>query len=76
MTDVAEAGGLYRLRFRGILIRLVTGASWVDIEVILDHQVSDTRLRARRDEWIEAGVFEQLKRRSRRRVRSDRRTRS
>jgi len=50
-----------RLCFRGILIRLVTGASWVDIEAILDHQVSDTTLRARRDEWIEAGVFEQLK---------------
>ena len=29
-----------RLCFRGILIRLVTGASWVDIEAILDHQVS------------------------------------
>jgi transposase len=50
-----------RLCFQGILIRLVTGASWVDIEAILDHQVSDTTLRARRDEWIEAGVFEQLK---------------
>ena len=50
-----------RLCFRGILIRLVTGASWVDIEAILDHQVSDTTLRARRDEWIDAGVFEQLK---------------
>jgi hypothetical protein len=49
------------LCFRGILIRLVTGASWVDIEAILDHQVSDTTLRARRDEWIDAGVFEQLK---------------
>jgi len=49
------------LCFRGILIRLVTGASWVDIEAILDHQVSDTTLRARRDEWIEAGVFDQLK---------------
>ena len=24
-------------------------------------QVSDTTLRARRDEWIDAGVFEQLK---------------
>ena len=41
-----------RVCFRGILIRLVTGASWVDIEAILDHQVSDTTLRARRDEWI------------------------
>jgi len=38
------------LCFRGILIRLVTGASWVDVEAILDHQVSDTTLRARRDE--------------------------
>jgi hypothetical protein len=43
------------------LIRLVTGASWVDIEAILNYQVSDTTLRARRDEWIAAGVFEQLK---------------
>jgi hypothetical protein len=43
------------------MIRLVTGASWVDVEAILDHQVSDTTLRARRDEWIHAGVFEQLK---------------
>lgn len=50
-----------RLCFRGILIRLVTGASWVDIEAILEHQVSDTTLRARRDEWIDAGVFEALK---------------
>src|SRR5260370_19620376 len=50
-----------RLCFRGILIRLVTGASWVDVEAILDHQVSDTTLRARRDEWINAGVFDQLK---------------
>lgn len=50
-----------RLCFRGILIRLVTGASWVDIEAILDHQVSDTTLRARRDEWINAGVFITLK---------------
>jgi len=50
-----------RLCFRGILIRLVTGSSWVDIEAILDHQVSDTTLRTRRDEWIDAGVFDQLK---------------
>lgn len=50
-----------RLCFTGIMIRLVTGASWVDVEAILDHQVSDTTLRARRDEWIHAGVFEQLK---------------
>ena len=50
-----------RLCFWGILVRLVTGASWVDIEAILEHRVSDTTLRARRDEWIAAGVFEQLK---------------
>jgi hypothetical protein len=50
-----------RLCFRGIIIRLVTGASWVDIEAILEHRVSDTTLRARRDEWIDAGVFESLK---------------
>jgi hypothetical protein len=42
-------------------LRLVTGSSWVDIEAILDRQVSDTTLRARRDEWIAAGVFDQLK---------------
>jgi transposase len=49
-----------RLCFRGIVIRLVTGSSWVDIEAILDHQVSDTTLRARSDEWINAGVFRRL----------------
>lgn len=49
-----------QLCFRGILIRLVTGASWVDIEAILDFAVSDTTLRARRDEWINAGVFDDL----------------
>lgn len=50
-----------RLCFWGILIRLVTGASWVDIEAILEHRVSDTTLRARRDEWIDAGVFDAVK---------------
>ena len=46
--------------FRGILIRLVTGSSWVDIEAILDFEVSDTTLRGRRDVWIKAGVFDQI----------------
>jgi transposase len=46
--------------FRGILIRLVTGSSWTDIEAIMDFEVSDTTLRGRRDEWIDAGVFDQL----------------
>jgi transposase len=49
-----------RLCFWGMLIRLVTGASWVDIEAILDHRVSDTTLRTRRNEWIDAGVFDRL----------------
>ena len=65
-----------RLCFRGILIRLVTGASWVDIEAILDIEVSDTTLRARRDEWIDAGVFDAAQDRSARRVRPDHRARS
>ena len=46
--------------FRGFMIRLVTGASWVDVEAIMDFEVSDTTLRARRDEWIAAGVFDEL----------------
>jgi transposase len=49
-----------RVCFRGLLIRLTTGASWVDIEAIMNFEVSDTTLRARRDEWIAAGVFDQL----------------
>lgn len=49
-----------RLCFRGILIRLTTGSSWRDIESILDFAVSDTTLRTRRDEWIAAGVFDQI----------------
>jgi transposase len=46
--------------FRGIVIRLVTGPSWTDIEAILDYAVSDTTLRRRRDQWINAGVFDRL----------------
>ena len=42
--------------FQGILIRLVTGCSWVSTEHLLGGAVSDTTLRARRDEWTEAGV--------------------
>jgi transposase len=44
-----------------LLIRLVTGSSWTDIEAILEYRVSDTTLRARRDEWISAGVFDRLR---------------
>lgn len=50
-----------RLCFWGILVRLVTGCSWVTTEAILERAVSDTTLRSRRDEWIKAGVFETLR---------------
>jgi hypothetical protein len=50
-----------RLCFWGILIRLVTGCSWVSVEAILGYQVSDTTLRSRRDEWIRASVFDRLR---------------
>ena len=46
--------------FQGILIRLISGASWETIEWLLGRVVSDTTLGARRDEWIAAGVFERL----------------
>ena len=49
-----------RICFRGILVRLVTGCSWTTAEYLLDGAVSDTTLRARRDEWIGAGVFDAL----------------
>jgi transposase len=49
-----------RVCFWGILIRLVTGSSWTDIEAIMNFEVSDTTLRRRRDEWINAGVFAAL----------------
>ena len=49
-----------RVCFWGMLIRLVTGCSWVTAERLLGNRVSDTTMRARRDEWIEAGVFEDL----------------
>ena len=49
-----------RICFEGILIRLVTGCAWVDVEHLLEYRVSDTTLRARRDEWITAGVFDAL----------------
>jgi transposase len=49
-----------RICFEGILIRLVTGCAWVDVERLLSSAVSDTTLRARRDEWIAAHVFDRL----------------
>jgi transposase len=49
-----------RVCFEGILIRLVTGCAWVDVEQLLARQVSDTTLRDRRNAWIAAGVFDAL----------------
>lgn len=49
-----------RLCFRGLLIRIVTGSAWETIEFLLNYEVSDTTLRHRRDEWIAAGVFDNL----------------
>jgi transposase len=49
-----------RVCFEAMLVRLATGCSWVDAERLCGNQVSDTTLRARRDEWIAAGVFDAL----------------
>lgn len=49
-----------RVCFRGLLLRIVTGSAWETIEFMMDHAVSDTTLRTRRDEWIAAGVFDDL----------------
>ncbi len=49
-----------RVVFWGILIRLVTGCSWVTAEKLVGYRVSDTTMRARRDEWVAAGVFDAL----------------
>lgn len=46
--------------FRWILHRLITGASWETLEAMSGYQVSDTTLRCRRDEWINAGIFDEL----------------
>lgn len=49
-----------RVCFEALLVRLVTGCSWVDAERICGNRVSDTTLRARRDQWVQAGVFDRL----------------
>ena len=51
-----------RTVFWGMLVRLVTGCSWVTAERLLGGAVSDTTMRARRDEWMEAGLFEEIER--------------
>lgn len=64
------------LCFHGILIRLVTWASWVDIEATLDHQVSDTTLRARTCRMDRRRRVRPARNRSTGRLRPDHRTRS
>lgn len=49
-----------RTCFEAFLIRLVVGCSWRVTEHFMNYAVSDTTLRTRRDEWVEAGVFDQL----------------
>jgi transposase len=44
--------------FEVMLVRLATGCSFEDAERLCGNRVSDTTVRARRDEWIEAGVFD------------------
>jgi transposase len=44
--------------FKVMLVRLVTGCSWEDAERLCANKVSDTTVRARRDEWERAGVFD------------------
>ena len=46
--------------FEVILVRLATGCSWQDAERLCGCRVSDTTVRARRDEWIAAGVFDAI----------------
>jgi transposase len=50
--------------FTGLFIRFITGCAWETSERLLamigGFRVSDTTLRARRDEWVQAGVFHQL----------------
>jgi putative transposase len=46
--------------FLAIMWRLVLGCSWETVEHLLDYRISDTTIRERRDEWIAAGVFDQL----------------
>jgi len=43
-----------------MVTRLVTGCSWEDACRLNGNRVSDTTVRERRDEWIEAGIFEAI----------------
>ena len=58
--------GCHRLRasnrdcFEVMLVRLSTGCSWEDAERLCGNKVSDTTVRNRRDEWLDAGVFDTI----------------
>ena len=47
-----------RACFAVMLVRLATGCSWEDAERLCGNEVSDTTVRDRRTEWIDAGVFD------------------
>lgn len=52
-----------RVCLLAMLLRLVHGLSWESTENMMriaGYKVSDTTLRARRKEWVDAGVFEQI----------------
>lgn len=49
-----------RACFAVMLVRLATGCSWEDAERLCGNEVSDTTVRDRRDEWIDAGVFDAI----------------
>jgi transposase len=46
--------------FEVMLVRLATGCSWEDAERLCGNKVSDTTVRQRRDEWIDAGVYDAI----------------
>ncbi len=49
-----------RLAFEVMLVRLATGCSFEDAERLCGNKISDTTVRSRRDEWIEAGVYDAM----------------
>ena len=46
--------------FDVMVVRLATGCSFEDAERLCGSKVSDTTVRARRDEWIRLGILDEL----------------
>ena len=46
--------------FDVMVVRLATGCSWEDAERLCGKKVSDTTVRARRDEWIRFGLLDEV----------------